>query len=128
MHTYLLDHIHATIDFLISISWDKSTKQRTAYESALCNAVTAAVSQEGIIAYLCDGPYHDSVKVRENMARADTIGMLAAAAAIDCEPALRFLVNKVYNVSTCNELYRAPFQATAVNNSVKAASFISDYI
>ncbi|KAH6858429.1 hypothetical protein B0T12DRAFT_483761 [Alternaria alternata] len=58
--------------------------------------MSAALSVNDILAYLRDGPYDDSISVRKNMGRADTVGMLAAAAAVNSEPALRFLVGKYF--------------------------------
>ncbi|KAH8625640.1 hypothetical protein IG631_19519 [Alternaria alternata] len=93
---YVLNHMEATVDFLMDFSYYKMQSQRERYRLALCNAMSAALSVNDILAYLRDGPYDDSISVRKNMGRADTIGMLAAAAAVNSEPALRFLVGKYF--------------------------------
>ena len=90
----------------------------------LCNAVAAALPHDDIIAYLLEGPYEDSVKVRDNMGRADTVGMLTAACAVGNKPALRFLVDKVRSVATSSELYGSPLLAAAVNGQTWSANFI----
>lgn len=122
--TYILDHMEATVDFLMEFSYYQSQAQRERYRLALCNAMSAALSVDDILAYLCQGPFNDSVKVRKNMGRADTVGMLAAAAAVNSEPALRFLVGKVYDVGLRSELYGTPLTAAAVNGHLYSASFI----
>ncbi|RYN51230.1 hypothetical protein AA0114_g5514 [Alternaria tenuissima] len=80
---YVLNHMEATVDFLMDFSYYKTQSQRERYRLALCSAMSAALSVNDILAYLRDGPYDDSISVRKNMGRADTIGMLAAAAAVN---------------------------------------------
>ncbi|KAF1834794.1 ankyrin [Decorospora gaudefroyi] len=126
--TYLLDHMDATLNFLMDFSFYKSREQRERYKAALCIAISTALSLHDIVAYLDHGPYDNSVKIRKNMYRADTIGMLAAAAAVNNEQALCYLVNKVRSVSTCSELYGAPLLAAAANGHVKAAVFLYDHM
>jgi hypothetical protein len=124
--TYILDHMDATVDFLMDFSFYKTQAQRVRYRSALCVAMSAALCVDDILAYFCDGPYDDSIKVRKNMGRADTVGMLAAAAAVNSEPALRFLVGKVHDVGLRSELYSTPLTAAAVNGHLYSSAFIYD--
>jgi hypothetical protein len=127
-YTYLLDHVDATLNFLLSFSPCEFPTQRQTYKHALCTAIFAALSPHDIFAYLSDGPYPDSARVRANMGRADPVGMLAAAAAVDCEPAMRFLIEKVPGVAACSELYGAPLLAAAVNGHARAAEFLFLYM
>jgi hypothetical protein len=124
--TYILDHMDATVDFLMDFSFYKTQAQRVRYRLALCVTISAALCVDDILAYLCDGPYDDSIKVRKNMGRADTVGMLAAAAAVNSEPALRFLVGKVHDVGLRSELYSTPLTAAAVNGHFFSSAFIYD--
>ncbi|RYO18417.1 hypothetical protein AA0121_g5087 [Alternaria tenuissima] len=121
---YVLDHMEATVDFLMDFSYYKTQSQRERYRLALCSAMSAALSVNDILAYLRDGPYDDSISVRKNMGRADTVGMLAAAAAVNSEPALRFLVGKVRDIGQRSELYGTPLTAAAVNGHKYASSII----
>ncbi|RYO65146.1 hypothetical protein AA0113_g5227 [Alternaria arborescens] len=86
--------------------------------------MSAALSVNDILAYLRHGRYDDSISVRKNMGRADTIGMLAAVAAVNSEPALRFLVDKVRDIGQRSELYGTPLTAAAVNGHKYASSII----
>jgi hypothetical protein len=90
--------------------------------------MSAALTVNDILAYLCEGPFDDSIKVRRNMGRADTIGMLAAAAAVNSGPALRFLVGKVRDVGQRSELYGTPLTAAAVNGHLYSATFIYEHM
>jgi hypothetical protein len=116
--------MEATVDFLMDFSYYKTQSQRERHRLALCNAMSAALSVNDILAYLRDGRYDDSISVRKNMGRADTIGMLAAAAAVNSEPALRFLVGKVRDIGQRSELYGTPLTAAAVNGHKYASSII----
>jgi hypothetical protein len=89
-NTYILDHMDATITFLMKFSYDRSSALRMRYKATLCNAIAAALPLNAILLYLDHGPYDKSKKVRANMSRSDTTGMLAAAAAVNSLPALRF--------------------------------------
>jgi hypothetical protein len=121
---YLLRHMDATIAFLQSFTGDDSKNTAELYKRHLCNAIAASLSNQNVIAYLLDGPYKHSVKVRKNMGRADKIGVLAAAAAVGNEPVLRVFINKVRSESASSELYGTPFLAAAVNGQIQAAAFI----
>jgi hypothetical protein len=79
---------------------------------------------DDILAYLSDAPYDNSVNVRQNMGGTDTVGELAATSPVNSEPALHWLVNKVCNISACNELYGIPLLVTAVNGDLDAANFL----
>lgn len=125
---YLLRHIDATVEFLLPFAHDYSEVQKETCRAQLCNTVAAVLSCEDIIAYLTEGPYDDSVVVRDNMGRSDTIGMLAAAAAVGNQPALLFFVNKVRSAATYSELYGSPLLAAAVNGQVQAAAFIFEHL
>jgi hypothetical protein len=127
--TYILDHMEATVDFLMDFSYYKTLPQRERYRLALCNAVSAALSVDDMLAYLCDGPYDDPISIRKNMGRADTVGMLAAAAAaaVNSEPALRFLVGKVHDVGQRSELNGTLLTATAINGHKYATTFIYEH-
>ncbi|KAI4950501.1 hypothetical protein J4E91_004384 [Alternaria rosae] len=122
--TYILDHMEATVNFLMEFSYDQTQAQRERYRLALCNAMSAALSVKEILACLYFGPSDDSVKVRKNMGRIDTVGMLAAAAAVNSEPALRFLLDKVYDAGLRSQLYGTPLTAAAVNGHLHSATFI----
>lgn len=125
---YLLEHIDATVDFLLPFTKGYTNTSRDTCRAQLCNTVAAVLSCDDIIAYLMEGPYDDSVVVRDNMGRADTVGMLAAAAAMANEPALLFFVDKVRSVATYSELYGSPLLAAAVNGQVQAATLIIEHL
>jgi hypothetical protein len=103
--TFFLDHMNTTIDFLLNFSYYKTQSVRQQYRASLCNAISATHSVDDICAYFCIGPYSNSVTVRANISCSDTIGMLAAAAAVDSVPALRLLVSKVRDIALSSELY-----------------------
>jgi hypothetical protein len=125
---YLLNFIEATIKYLESFLLSESETRQAAYKSQLCNALTTALDNDRVITYLLEGPYNDSVKIRDDMGRADTAGMLAAAAAVGNKPALMYLAGKVYNISSSSKLYGVPLVAAAVNGQMWAASFIFERI
>jgi len=112
--TYLLDHIDATLDFLLGFEHHESQTQRERHRYSLCSAVSAALSVDEILHYLTIGPHDDSVGVRGNTGWADTIGMLAAAAATGIEPAVRFFINKVRDVGQSSELYGTLLLSAAI--------------
>jgi hypothetical protein len=126
--TYILGHMDATITFLMKFSYDRSSALRMRYKAALCNAIAAALPLNAILLYLDHGPYDESKKVRENMGRSDTTGMLAAAAAVNSLPALRFLAGKVRHLALCSELYGAPLLTAAANENITATCFLYDYL
>jgi hypothetical protein len=121
---YLLRHMNATIAYLQSFTGDDSKSTADIYKWQLCTAIAASLPSQRVIDYLLEGPHSDSTKVRKNMGRADTIGMLAAAAAVGNEPALRFFINKVRSESAVSELYGTPLLAAAVSGQVWATAFI----
>jgi hypothetical protein len=77
-----------------------------------------------ILLYLDHGPYDQSKKIRANMGRSDTTGILAVAAAVNSLPALRFLAGKVRHLALCSELYGAPLLAATANEYVTATCFL----
>lgn len=121
---YLLTYLDATIEFLSSFVY--YTSQTKNYRSELCNAMATALSTRDTLAYLKQGPYDDSVKVRANMGRSDTIGMLAAAATVGSEAAVLFLIDKVRSVSTCSELLGTPLLAACANGKIMIARILFD--
>jgi hypothetical protein len=126
--SYLLDHINATIEFLMGFSYYQTQAVRERYRLALCNAISTSHSVNHMLLYLCVGPYSNSVTVRTNISRSDTFGMLAAAAAVNSLPALRFLVGKVRDTSLSSEVYGTPPTAAATNGNLEAATFLCEYM
>jgi hypothetical protein len=126
---YLLEYIDETIAYLERFLLCKPDSRQAVYMEQLCNAVTVALSNGYIVTYLINGTYTKSVKVRDNMERADTAGMLAAAAAaVGNKPASMYFVDKVWNKSTRSELFAIPLVAATVNIQTWAASFIFKYM
>jgi hypothetical protein len=120
--------MEATINFLTEFSYYQTQPWRKRYRLTLCNALSVAQAVDDILAYLCEGPFDDLIKVRRNMGHADTIGMLAVAAAVNNEPARRFLVGKVRGVGQRSELYGTPLTAAAVNGHLSSATFIYEHM
>jgi hypothetical protein len=114
----------ATINTLVSFDEHGSIIKPDVYKAQLCNAIAASLYNDDVLAYLLEGPYENSVKVRENMCRADTLGMVASAAAVGNEVALLFFADKVRSTLTSSELYGTPLLAAAVNGQARAASII----
>jgi hypothetical protein len=92
------------------------------HKERLCNAVAASLTNEDVLAYQLDGPYHNSVVVRANMGRADMMGMLSAGAATDNEGAMMLFIDQVWSESTSSEICGTPLLAAAVNGQVRATS------
>jgi hypothetical protein len=116
----------ATIKLLLCFSPIEVQGQTDLYKRQLCIAIATAVRSEDILAYLENGPYPDSAQVNEDMARTDGTGVLAAAAAVGCLPALAFFVDRVDRVASVensSELHGTPLLAAA-SNSQDAAEFI----
>ncbi|KAF2824691.1 hypothetical protein CC86DRAFT_45976 [Ophiobolus disseminans] len=126
--TYLLQHIDATISFLQSFAGGETNSDANVHKFRLCTAITASLPHEDVLAYLLDGPYTTSPIVRENMGRADTLGMLCAAAATGNDAALLFYIDKVRSVAARSELYGTPLLAAAVNGQLRTASLIYEYM
>jgi hypothetical protein len=126
-YDYLLRHMDATIKLLLCFSPIEVQGQTDLYKRQLCIAIATAVRSEDILAYLENGPYPDSAQVNEDMARTDGTGVLAAAAAVGCLPALAFFVDRVDRVASVensSELHGTPLLAAASNSQDIAAEFI----
>lgn len=114
----------AIINTLVSFDEHGTIIKPDVYKAQMCNAIAASLNKDGVLAYLLEGPCENSVKVRENMGRADTLGMVAAAAVVGNEAALLFFADKVRSTLTSRELYGTPLLAAAVNRQARAASII----
>jgi hypothetical protein len=121
---YLITYMNATTNTLLSFGDYGTITKPDVYKAQLCNAIAASLSSDDVLAYLLEGPYETLVKVRENMDRADTLGMVAVAATVGNEAVLLYFADKVQSTMTSSELYGTPLLAAAVNGQARAASII----
>ncbi|RMZ66518.1 Ankyrin repeat-containing domain [Pyrenophora seminiperda CCB06] len=120
--TYLLAHMEGTVNFLLDFASDKSQG------TPLCNTLSSSINPEIILAYLDVGPYPNSPPIRTKMLQSDKRGMLAAAAAVDSLPALRYLLNIVPDLAIRSQLYGTPLLAAATNGHEKAARLLHNHM
>jgi hypothetical protein len=125
---YLIRHMHATINYLGSFCGNLIQCQQDTCKRQLCIAIATSILTNDVLALLHNGPYEGSVKVRDNMYRADTVRMLAAVVAVCSMSALHCLINKVRSASISSELYSTPLIAAAANGQIGTAVFIFAYM
>ena len=112
---------------LLALSNTEEQGRRQVYKQQLSVAIATALPSEDILAYLEDGPFSKFARVTKDRRLQDRKGVLAAAAAVGCLPALVSFVGKVRSLEDSSELYGTPLLAASANGQDVVAEFIFNH-